>query len=52
MKTTPIVPARIVFDDDGTPRSVEYGDVYHPRSGALAQARHVFLGGDASIERK
>jgi len=47
MKTTPIVPARIVFDDDGTPRSVEYGDVYHPRSGALAQARHVFLDGDA-----
>ena len=25
----------------------EFGDVYHPRSGALAQARHVFLGGDA-----
>jgi len=51
MKTTPIVPARIAVDDDGTPRSVEYGDVYHPRSGALAQARHVFLDGDALASR-
>jgi len=51
MKTTAIVPARIVIDDDGTPRSVEYGDIYHPRSGALAQARHVFLDGDALAAR-
>ena len=51
MKTTPIVPARIVIDDDGTPRSAEYGDLYHPRSGALAQARHVFLDGDALAAR-
>ena len=51
MKTTPIVPARIVIDDDGTPRSAEYGDIYHPRSGALAQARHVFLDGDALAAR-
>ena len=51
MKTTPIVPARIVIDDDGTPRSAEYDDVYHPRSGALAQARHVFLDGDALAAR-
>ena len=43
MNTAPIVPARIVADDDGTPRSAEYDDVYHPRSGALAQALHVFL---------
>src|SRR5207344_3213472 len=51
MKTTPIAPARIVIDDDRTPRSAEYGDVYHPRSGALAQARHVFLDGDALAAR-
>jgi len=51
MKTVPIAPARIVVDDDGTPRSVEFGDVYHPRSGALAQARHVFLDGDALAAR-
>jgi len=51
MKTAPIVPACIVVDADGTPRSAEYGDVYHPRSGALAQARHVFLDGDALAAR-
>ncbi|MEO5844866.1 MAG: FAD-dependent 5-carboxymethylaminomethyl-2-thiouridine(34) oxidoreductase MnmC [Caldimonas sp.] len=51
MKTAPIAAARIVRDDDGTPRSADYGDVYHPRSGALAQARHVFLDGDALAAR-
>ena len=30
---------------DGLPRSLRYDDVYHSASGALAQARHVFLGG-------
>jgi len=29
------------------PRSAEFGDVYHPRQGALAQARQVFLAGNA-----
>ncbi len=28
------------------PRSPEFGDVYHPRQGALAQARQVFLAGN------
>jgi tRNA U34 5-methylaminomethyl-2-thiouridine-forming methyltransferase MnmC len=51
VKTAPIVPARIVSDDDGTPRSADYGDIYHPRSGALAQARHVFLDGAALAAR-
>ena len=51
MKTAPVVPARIVSDDDGTPRSADYGDIYHPRSGALAQARRVFLDGDALAAR-
>jgi tRNA 5-methylaminomethyl-2-thiouridine biosynthesis bifunctional protein len=46
MKTEPIVPARPRLDPDGVPRSAEYGDIYHPRIGALAQARHVFLGGN------
>ena len=31
----------------GAPRSPRHGDVYHSQSGALAQARHVFLGGCA-----
>ncbi len=51
MKTTPIVAASIVSDGDGTPRSTRYDDIYHPRSGALAQARHVFLDGDALAAR-
>jgi tRNA 5-methylaminomethyl-2-thiouridine biosynthesis bifunctional protein len=51
VNTAPVDQARIVFDDDGTPRSAEYGDVYHPRSGALAQARHVFLGDGALAGR-
>jgi tRNA 5-methylaminomethyl-2-thiouridine biosynthesis bifunctional protein len=51
MNTAPIRAAAIVRDADGTPRSAEYGDVYHPREGALAQARHVFLDGDALAAR-
>jgi tRNA 5-methylaminomethyl-2-thiouridine biosynthesis bifunctional protein len=31
---------------DGTPFSPEYGDIYHPSQGGLAQARHVFLAGN------
>lgn len=30
---------------DGTPRSARFDDLYHSRSGGLAQARHVFLHG-------
>ncbi|HKW84859.1 MAG TPA: tRNA (5-methylaminomethyl-2-thiouridine)(34)-methyltransferase MnmD, partial [Burkholderiaceae bacterium] len=46
MKLAPIVPAPLQRDADGILRSVEYGDVYHPRVGALQQARHVFIGGN------
>jgi tRNA 5-methylaminomethyl-2-thiouridine biosynthesis bifunctional protein len=46
MKTAPIVAARIESGPDGLPWSPDYADVYHPRSGALEQARHVFLGGN------
>jgi tRNA 5-methylaminomethyl-2-thiouridine biosynthesis bifunctional protein len=51
MNTAPIRAAAIVRDADGTPRSADHGDVYHPRGGALAQARHVFLDGDALATR-
>ena len=34
------------FDSGGAPFSRRYGDVYASRSGALGQARHVFLGGN------
>jgi tRNA 5-methylaminomethyl-2-thiouridine biosynthesis bifunctional protein len=45
VKTQPIRPARISFDE-GVPFSEEFADVYHTRTGALPQARHVFLGGN------
>ncbi len=53
MKTQPIVPARIDFgaSSDDVPRAPDFGDVYHPQVGALAQARHVFLGGNRLPER-
>ena len=30
---------------DGVPRSARFDDIYHTETGALAQARHVFLAG-------
>ncbi len=41
-----IRPVSLARDASGTPFSPEYGDRYHSREGALAQARHVFLGGN------
>jgi tRNA 5-methylaminomethyl-2-thiouridine biosynthesis bifunctional protein len=47
MKPGPLRPARIVFPaDGGPPEAPDFGDLYHPRVGALAQARHVFLAGN------
>jgi len=46
MKSSPIVPAPLRRDEHGVPISIEYGDVYHPRAGALTQAQHVFIGGN------
>ena len=47
MKTEPIVPAEVDFaSDPAAPRAPAFGDVYHPREGALAQAREVFLAGN------
>ncbi len=46
MKTAPIIPAQIDFSDPAAPLAVAFGDVFHSRAGALAQARHVFLGGN------
>ncbi len=50
MKTEPIVPAAIDFAQD-VPRSPAFDDVYHPREGALEQARSVFLAGNGLPER-
>jgi tRNA 5-methylaminomethyl-2-thiouridine biosynthesis bifunctional protein len=52
VKTAPIVPAQIDFaGDGGAPRAPAFGDVYHPREGALEQARGVFLAGNGLPER-
>lgn len=35
----------LIWNDEGQPFSPRFQDVYHSITGALAQARHVFLGG-------
>ncbi|MDR5782129.1 tRNA (5-methylaminomethyl-2-thiouridine)(34)-methyltransferase MnmD [Caballeronia sp. LZ065] len=47
----PLVPAPLVFRDDGTPWSPRHDDIYHSAAGALSQARHVFLNGNGLPER-
>ena len=46
MKTAPITPALINFSDPADPLAVADGKVLHGRASALAQARHLFLGGN------
>lgn len=50
MKSPALRPARIDFSG-GTPRSLDYGDIYHPTGGAQEQARHVFLEGNGLPHR-
>ncbi len=45
-----LVPATLALAD-GVPFAATYGDVYHSADGGLAQARHVFLGGNRLAER-
>lgn len=45
MPKTPLRPASLSFVD-GVPYAEAFGDVYHSADGGLAQARHVFLGGN------
>lgn len=47
VKPAALAPARIHWAEDGTPEAPDFGDVYHARVGTAAQARHVFLGGNA-----
>jgi tRNA 5-methylaminomethyl-2-thiouridine biosynthesis bifunctional protein len=51
MKTAPVMPATLSFDAHGVPHAAAFDDVYHARAGALAQARHVFLGGNGLPQR-
>ncbi|HSV71728.1 MAG TPA: bifunctional tRNA (5-methylaminomethyl-2-thiouridine)(34)-methyltransferase MnmD/FAD-dependent 5-carboxymethylaminomethyl-2-thiouridine(34) oxidoreductase MnmC [Methylibium sp.] len=46
MKTAPIVPGRLELAPEGLARAPDFDDVYHPASGAYAQAGHVFLAGN------
>jgi tRNA 5-methylaminomethyl-2-thiouridine biosynthesis bifunctional protein len=47
VKTERVVPAEVDFASDPlAPRSPVFDDLYHPRAGALEQARHVFLAGN------
>lgn len=47
----PIIPARLAFADDGTPRSDTFDDIYHSSDGGFGQARHVFLAGNDLPQR-
>ncbi|GAB7526733.1 bifunctional tRNA (5-methylaminomethyl-2-thiouridine)(34)-methyltransferase MnmD/FAD-dependent 5-carboxymethylaminomethyl-2-thiouridine(34) oxidoreductase MnmC [Paraburkholderia sp. 2C] len=49
--TATLTPATLVFRADGTPYSPRHDDIYHSAAGAFAQARHVFLKGNALPER-
>ncbi|MGN6578900.1 MAG: FAD-dependent 5-carboxymethylaminomethyl-2-thiouridine(34) oxidoreductase MnmC [Bordetella sp.] len=42
----PLQPADLSLDEAGRPYSAAYGDVYHSRTDALAQAEQVFLRGN------
>jgi tRNA 5-methylaminomethyl-2-thiouridine biosynthesis bifunctional protein len=45
-RTVAVAPAEVDFSDPQAPASPLFGDVYHSRAGALAQARHVFVAGN------
>jgi tRNA 5-methylaminomethyl-2-thiouridine biosynthesis bifunctional protein len=45
-----LTPASLSFVD-GVPYGEAFGDIYHSADGGLAQARHVFLGGNRLPER-
>jgi tRNA 5-methylaminomethyl-2-thiouridine biosynthesis bifunctional protein len=46
-----VTPARLERTPDGVPYATQFEDIYHSVDGGLAQARHVFLAGNALPER-
>ena len=51
MKQITIQPASLRFDDEGTPVSREFDDVYFSRDNGLEETRYVFLGGNQIPDR-
>jgi tRNA 5-methylaminomethyl-2-thiouridine biosynthesis bifunctional protein len=51
LKTASIVPAEVDFSDPAAPASTAFGDVYHARAGAWAQAQQVFMAGNGLPQR-
>lgn len=47
----PLIPATLELNPDGTPVSRRFDDIYYAGSVPLAQARHVFVGGNQLPER-
>lgn len=51
MKQTPIQSANLGFNEEGTPVSREFDDVYFSNDNGLEETRYVFLGGNHLKER-
>lgn len=44
--TSPLTNARLHWDADGLPHSVDYADIYYSKADALGESTHVFLQGN------
>jgi len=42
----PVTPAALQWEEDGSPRSAAFGDIYYSREDGLAESRYVFLEGN------
>lgn len=51
MKTSPITHAELSWNEQGTPVSRAFGDVYFSDESGLEETRHVFLGGNQLPDR-
>lgn len=51
MKHTAIQPARVEFNNEGTPVSRDFDDVYFSNDNGLEETRYVFLGGNQLAAR-
>lgn len=51
VKSSALSPAKLYFDNEGTPVSCDFDDVYFSRENGLEESRHVFLQGNQLTER-